>query len=268
MAGAIERNRQAALARKVAKQLAVSSNSTSGTRLSESQRQKIEANKATARSKKAAIEAKKAEEKASALAEAALQSSRPEKRRSSLDEDEDEYQIDPVNDHCDHMHEDKKRKTDGKEKEKGQRKRKNVDHIHEGIREAIRKAKDEAAENWKKHRSTSVSGAYNAPPMKTVHEQAPRIKTAGFDAIHHSHKRVSLNGEIIFCWNCGYWMLKKTQKLQERCDAGQISSHQRSTRDDKLRKGFYPQAKGGPIKNWKNGLSTAVAAKHVFLDAA
>ena len=82
MAGAIERNRQAALARKVAKQLAVSSNSTSGTRLSESQLQKIEANKATARSKKAAIEAKKAEEKASALAEAALHSSRPEARKT------------------------------------------------------------------------------------------------------------------------------------------------------------------------------------------
>ena len=47
---------------------------------------------------------------------------------------------------------------------------------------------------------------------------APMLNVKGFAAIHPSHRKWSLNGEIVFCWNCGYLMKKKAQRLKDKCE--------------------------------------------------
>ena len=111
-----------------------------------------------------------------------------------------------------------------------------------------------------------------APPPKAATRAsstpASGISGTGYSRIHPSHKRCRLNGEVIFCWKCGYFMVHKSQNLQLPCDPdpSSMTSHQRSMRDNKLRKGLYPQAKDGRVKTWKDGTSTSKPVPIEWLD--
>ena len=63
-------------------------------------------------------------------------------------------------------------------------------------------------------------------------------------------------------------MINKSQNLHKPCDPdpAKMTSHQRSMRDNKLRKGLYPQARDGKLKEWKDGTCTSKPVSIEWLD--
>ena len=152
-----------------------------------------------------------------------------------------------------------------KEQGDNKKKRKNVAELLKGIRKAVKVAQEETAGKWKVHLANRATKTPVAAKPEEVAEAAKASTGAGFDLIHLSHKKAAANGEIIFCWNCGYYMINKSQNLRNSCAIEPPHNHARSMRD-KLRQGFYPQKIHGKIKRWKDGTSTDVSVPVVRLD--
>ena len=135
-------------------------------------------------------------------------------------------------------------------------KRKNVTELIREINKEVKVAKAVKTTEYQARLDSRTAKPPTAASTKTSSEPVAGASGAGYDRIHPSHKRCSLNGEIIFCWNCGYWMKQKAQNLQFRCDISKISDYQKDIRR-KLRNRLYPQKKDGKIKEWDDGTSTA-----------
>ena len=204
----------------------------------------------------------KREAKATAAAAAKAQL---QKRKSPLDCSQPEPH-DAQDDRREEYEAKRPKQTEGQDQPQNKAKRKNVSTLIKEISKEVHKTK------------VAKTGEYQArlddrtakPPAKTIIRAStappPASTGSGYEGIHPSHVRASLNGEIIFCWRCGYWMRNKSQKLKLRCDITALSSHQRSMRDNKLHQGLYPQAADGPIKKWRDGASTAVKVPIERLD--
>lgn len=149
------------------------------------------------------------------------------------------------------------------------KKRKHAAELLSEINKECKRAKAARTEEYRAQLDKRTA----APPTKaatTISSSKPaaEISGTGYSRIHPSHKRCRLNGEVIFCWNCGYFMINKSQNLHKPCDPdpAKMTSHQRSMRDNKLRKGLYPQARDGKLKEWKDGTCTSKPVSIEWLD--
>ena len=151
---------------------------------------------------------------------------------------------------------------------KDNKKRKNTADLIREISSEIKKTKAAKITEYQSQLDKRTAGAQTPAATNTSNEPATSSSGMGYSRIDPSHKRCRLNGEIVFCWNCGYWMVKKSQNLQKRCDPDptKITSHQKSMRDNKLRKGLYPQAKCGKVAQWKDGACTTKPVPIEWLD--
>jgi hypothetical protein len=165
----------------------------------------------------------------------------------------------------------KKFKGEAEQTQQGTKKRKNVTELIKGINIEVKKTKAAKTSEYQARLDSRTARPPTAAETRTSNEPATGVSGAGYDRIHPSHKRCSLNGEIIFCWNCGYWMKYKSQNLQQRCVAvgggsTQLSHYQKDIRNNKPRKCLYPQKKEGKIAKWDDGTCTSKKVPIEWLD--
>jgi hypothetical protein len=145
----------------------------------------------------------------------------------------------------------KKPKHNDIEKEGGNNKRKNPTEEFKKINEEVRTTKAAKKKEYEAQLKQRTAGPPTKAAAWTRSEASTNTSGTGYERIHSSHKRCRLNGEVIFCWVCGYWMIQKSQKLSEVCDSGNMTANQRSVRDYKLRKCLHPTP--SKVAKWKDG---------------
>ena len=118
----------------------------------------------------------------------------------------------------------------------------------------MRKTEAAKKEEYEAQLKQRTAGPSTKAATWTLSVSRNDIAGKGYDRIHHSHKRCRLNGEVFFCWECGYWMIQKSQKLSEVCDPKDMTANQKSVRDYKLRKCLHPTP--GKVPRWKDGTCT------------
>ena len=161
----------------------------------------------------------------------------------------------------------KKPRSEGQSEPESRKKRKDRVALTKVIGQEVRKTKAAKTDECQ----TQLANRSAVPPTKAAirssSEPPPSTAGSGYGRIHRSHKRCRLSDEITFCWHCGYWMAKKSERLSTQCEPAGLSSHQRSMRE-KLRLGFYPQAFNGAVKLWRNGTSTTKPVPIEWIDLA
>ena len=137
------------------------------------------------------------------------------------------------------------------------KKRKNTTKLMSEVSIEVKKVKAAKTEEYQAQLATRTA----APPTKAASRAssapATGISGTGYDRIHPSHKRCRFNGEVVFCWECGYWMVNKSQNLSKPCDPdfATMTANQKSIRDYKLRKCLHPTPTA--VARWKDGACTS-----------
>ena len=235
----------------------------------------MQANRTAAVAKQKAKKAKEAAEAATTAAAATVAAPDTTKRKHApaFDCSQQSTQCEPPE--CQESPgegtEPKKLKGEAEQEQQGKKKRKNVAELIKGISIEVKKTKASKTSEYQARLDSRTARPPTVAATRTSNEPATGVSGAGYDRIHPSHKRCSLNGEIIFCWNCGYWMKYKSQNLQHKCvavrgDPTQLSHYQKDIRNNKLRKCLYPQKKEGNIAKWDDGTCTSRKVPIEWLD--